>query len=105
MYNPLPAGKSAKTGAPRGVPLWQPLKPLKPIELQNAGFVQENYLQPKSTHFALWTVEEQLAAGKIANANDELSAADAAKYDDGQAMEGSEASLETDIGQDPLASL
>ena len=105
MYNPLPAGKSAKTGAPRGVPIWQPLKPLKPIELQNAGFVQENYSRSKSTHFALWTVEEQLAAGKIANANDELSAADAAKYDDGQAMEGSEASLETDTGQDPLASL
>ena len=105
MYNPLPAGKSAKTAAPRGVPIWQPLKPLKPIELQNAGFVQENYSRSKSTHFALWTVEEQLAAGKIANANDELSAADAAKYDDGQAIEGSEASLETDTGQDPLASL
>ena len=105
MYNPLPAGKSAKTAAPRGVPLWQPLKPLKPIELQNAGFVQENYSQSKSTHFALWTVEEQLAAGKIANADDDLSAADAAKYSDGQAMEGSEASLETDTGQDPLASL
>ena len=105
MYNPLPAGKSAKTAAPRGVPLWQPLKPLKPIELQNAGFVQENYLQPKSTHFALWTVEEQLAAGKIADAADELSGADAAKLGDSQAMEGSEASLETDTGQDPLASL
>ena len=105
MYNPLPAGKSAKTGAPRGVPMWQPLKPLKPIELQNAGFVQENYLQPKSTHFALWTVEEQLAAGKIADAADELSGADAAKHGDGQALEGSEASLETDTGQDPLASL
>ena len=105
MYNPLPAGKSAKTGAPRGVPMWQPLKPLKPIELQNAGFVQENYLQPKSTHFALWTVEEQLAAGKIADANDELSGEDAAKLGDSQAMEGSEASLEADTGQDPLASL
>ena len=105
MYNPLPAGKSAKTAAPRGVPMWQPLKPLKPIELQNAGFVQENYLQPKSTHFALWTVEEQLAAGKIADAADELSGADAAKHGDGQALEGSEASLETDTGQDPLASL
>jgi hypothetical protein len=85
--------------------MWQPLKPLKPIELQNAGFVQENYLQPKSTHFALWTVEEQLAAGKIADAADELSGADAAKHGDGQALEGSEASLETDTGQDPLASL
>ena len=105
MYNPLPAGKSAKTGAPRGVPMWQPLKPLKPIELQNAGFVQENYLQPKSTHFALWTVEEQLAASKIADAADELSEADAAKHGDGQALAGSEASLETDTGQDPLALL
>ena len=105
MYNSLPAGKSAKTAAPRGVPLWQPLKPLKPVELQNAGFVQENYSRSKSTHFALWTVEEQLAAGKIADAGDELSAADAAKHGDGQSMEGSEASLETDSGQDPLASL
>jgi flagellar biosynthesis/type III secretory pathway protein FliH len=85
--------------------MWQPLKPLKPIELQNAGFVQENYLQPKSTHFALWTVEEQLAASKIADAADERSEADAAKHGDGQALEGSEASLETDTGQDPLASL
>jgi flagellar biosynthesis/type III secretory pathway protein FliH len=66
LYNPLPAGKSAKLAVPRGVPVWQPLKPLKPIELQNAGFVQENYLQPKSSHFALWTVEEQLEAGKMA---------------------------------------
>lgn len=105
MYNPLPASKSAKTGAPRGVPMWQPLKPLKPIELQNAGFVQENYSQSKSTHFALWTVEEQLAAGKIADAADELSGADAAKHGEGQALESSEASLETDTGQDPLTSL
>ena len=105
MYNPLPAGKSAKTAAPRGVPLWQPLKPLKPIELQNAGFVQENYLQSKSTHFALWTVEEQLAAGKIADANDELSTADGAANGNGQALDGADASLETDTAQDPLASL
>ena len=105
MYNPLPAGKSAKLAVPRGAPVWQPLKPLKPVELQNAGFVQENYMRPKSSHFALWTVEEQLAAGMIADAADELSGDDAAKYGDGQAMEGSEASLETDIGQDPLASL
>jgi len=104
LYNPLPAGKSAKTGAPRGVPMWQPLKPLKPIELQNAGFVQENYLQPKSTHFALWTVEEQLAAGKIADANDELSTADGAANGDGQAL-GADASLETNTAQDSLASV
>ena len=57
--------------APRGVPVWQPLKPLKPVELQNAGFVQENYLRSKASHFALWTVEEQLAAGKMADGSDE----------------------------------
>ena len=72
MYNPLPAGKSAKLGVPRGAPVWQPLKPLKPVELQNAGFVQENYMRPKSSHFALWTVEEQVAAGKMAEDSDEL---------------------------------
>ena len=72
MYNPLPAGKSAKLAVPRGAPVWQPLKPLKPIELQNAGFVQENYMRPKSSHFALWTVEEQVAAGKMAEDSDEL---------------------------------
>jgi flagellar biosynthesis/type III secretory pathway protein FliH len=105
LYNPLPSGKSAKTGAPRGVPIWQPLKPLKPIELQNAGFVQENYLQSKSTHFALWTVEEQLAAGKIADANDELSTADGVANVDGQALDGADASLETNTVQDPLASV
>ena len=105
MYNPLPSGKSAKTGAPRGVPIWQPLKPLKPIELQNAGFVQENYLQPKSTHFALWTVEEQLAAGKIADANDELSTADGAANGDGHALDGANSSLENDTVQDPLSSI
>jgi flagellar biosynthesis/type III secretory pathway protein FliH len=105
LYNPLPAGKSAKTAAPRGVPLWQPLKPLKPIELQNAGFVQENYLQSKSTHFALWTVEEQLAAGKIADANDQISAADPNSNDQAHALGGAEASLEADTSQDPLASI
>jgi len=105
LYNPLPAGKSAKTGAPRGVPIWQPLKPLKPIELQNAGFVQENYSQSKSTHFALWTVEEQLAAGKIADANDELSTADGAANGDGHALDGANSSLENDTAQDPLSSI
>jgi len=105
LYNSLPAGKSAKTAAPRGVPKWQPLKPLKPIELQNAGFVQENYSQSKSTHFALWTVEEQLAAGKIADANDALSTADGAANGDGQALDGTDASLETNTAQDPLASV
>jgi len=72
LYNPLPAGKSAKLAVPRGAPVWQPLKPLKPVELQNAGFVQENYMRPKSSHFALWTVEEQVAAGKMAEDSDEL---------------------------------
>jgi flagellar biosynthesis/type III secretory pathway protein FliH len=105
LYNPLPAGKSAKTGAPRGVPIWQPLKPLKPIELQNAGFVQENYSQSKSTHFALWTVEEQLAAGKIADANDELATADGAANGDGHALDGANSSLENDTAQDPLSSI
>jgi flagellar biosynthesis/type III secretory pathway protein FliH len=71
LYNPLPAGKSAKLAAPRGVPVWQPLKPLKPVELQNAGFVQENYMRSKSSHFALWTVEEQVAASKMAEDSDE----------------------------------
>jgi flagellar biosynthesis/type III secretory pathway protein FliH len=71
LYNPLPAGKSAKLAAPRGVPVWQPLKPLRPVELQNAGFVQENYMRSKSSHFALWTVEEQVAAGKMAEDSDE----------------------------------
>mgnify|MGYP002128053650 CR=1 FL=1 len=71
MYNTLPSGKPAQMAAPRGVPVWQPLKPLKPVELQNAGFVQENYLRSKASHFALWTVEEQLAAGKMADASDE----------------------------------
>ena len=66
MYNASTSGKSAKLGLPKGAPVWQPLKPLKPVELQNAGFVQENYLRPKSSHFALWTVEEQLEAGKMA---------------------------------------
>lgn len=66
MYNPLPPGKMAHSGAARSAPKWQPLKPLKPIELQNAGFVQENYLRAKANTFALWTVEEQQAANKMA---------------------------------------
>ena len=66
MYNPTPASKLGSKGASRGAPVWQPLQPLKPIELQNAGFVQENSLRSKASHFSLWTVEEQLAASKIA---------------------------------------
>ena len=68
MYNPTPVGKLAGQGASRGAPAWKPLQPLKPIELQNAGFVQENYLRAKPSNFSLWTVEEQLAASKIAEA-------------------------------------
>ncbi len=48
------------------MPQWQPLQPLRPIELQNAGFVQEKYLSHSSKKFALWTVEEQQAAISIA---------------------------------------
>ena len=67
------------------MPVWQPLKPLKPVELQNAGFVQEKYLGSKSSHFALWTVEEQLAAGKIADAAEELTITDVTDKQDGEA--------------------
>ena len=66
MYNPLPPGKLGNGGAAKGAPKWQPLQPLKPIELQNAGFVQENYLRKKANTFALWTVEEQQAANQLA---------------------------------------
>ena len=105
MYNPLPAGKSAKSAAPRGAPVWQPLKPLKPIELQNAGFVQENYLQPKSSHFALWTVEEQLEAGKMAEAAEERANSDGTDNGDadGSGLAGEDGG--TDSGNDASASL
>lgn len=68
MYNPTPAGKLTSQGASRGAPVWKPLQALKPVELQNAGFVQEKYLRAKTSHFALWTVEEQRAASKLAEA-------------------------------------
>ena len=84
MYNASTTGKSAKLGLPKGAPVWQPLKPLKPVELQNAGFVQENYLRSKSSHFALWTVEEQLAAGKIADAAEDLTITDVADKNEGE---------------------
>ena len=105
MYNPLPAGKSAKLAVPRGAPVWQPLKPLKPNELQNAGFVQENYLQPKSSHFALWTVEEQLEAGKMADAAEERANSDGT--DDADADDSGSAGEDggTDSGNDASASL
>jgi len=53
--------------------------------LQNAGFVQENYLRKKANSFALWTVEEQQAANKLAEETlaDETGVADVtAKGDD-----------------------
>ena len=105
MYNPLPAGKSAKLAVPRGAHVWQPLKPLKPIELQNAGFVQENYLQPKSSHFALWTVEEQLEAGKMAEAAEERANSDGTDNGDadGSGLAGEDGG--TDSGNDASASL
>ncbi len=105
MYNPLPAGKSAKLAAPRGAPVWQPLKPLKPIELQNAGFVQENYLQPKSSHFALWTVEEQLEAGKMAEAAEERANSDGTDNGDADASGLAGEDGGTDSGNDASASL
>ena len=103
MYNPLPAGKSAKTAAPRGAPVWQPLKPLKPIELQNAGFVQENYLQPKSSHFALWTVEEQLEAGKMAEAAEER--ANSEENEDADALGSTADAVHPDSSNDASTSL
>ena len=69
MYNPTPASKLAANGAQRGVPGWKPLQPLKPIELQNAGFVQQNFIRAKPSNFALWTVEEQLADSKMAESD------------------------------------
>jgi len=103
LYNPLPAGKSAKLAVPRGAPVWQPLKPLKPIELQNAGFVQENYLQPKSSHFALWTVEEQLEAGKMAEEADDR--ANSEGNEDTDAFGSAADAGHTDPGNDASTSL
>jgi flagellar biosynthesis/type III secretory pathway protein FliH len=79
------------------------LKPLKPIELQNAGFVQENYLQPKSSHFALWTVEEQLEAGKMADAAEERANSDG--NEDSNALGSAADAGHTDSGNDASASL
>jgi flagellar biosynthesis/type III secretory pathway protein FliH len=91
LYNASTTGKSAKLGLPKGAPVWQPLKPLKPVELQNAGFVQENYLRSKSSHFALWTVEEQLAAGKIADAAEDLTITDVADKNEGELSDSTDA--------------
>lgn len=103
MYNSLPAGKSAKLAVPRGAPVWQPLKPLKPIELQNAGFVQENYLQPKSSHFALWTVEEQLEAGKMAGETEDR--ANSEENEDADALGSAADAGHPDSGNDASTSL
>ena len=82
MYNPILPGKAASKGVPRGAPVWQPLAPLRPIELQNAGFVQQSYSRASTASFSLWTVEEQIAAGKMADSEDGLSS----DIDDASAM-------------------
>ena len=105
MYNTLTSGKPAKMATPRGAPVWQPLKPLKPVELQNAGFVQENYLRSKASHFALWTVEEQLAAGKMAEASDERANSDGTVSDEVDALGLSNEDGHTDSDNDASASL
>ena len=87
MYNPTPASKLAGNGAQRGVPGWKPLQPLKPIELQNAGFVQQNFIRAKPSNFALWTVEEQLADSKMAESDgSETGPEDAEVKSDGVGM-------------------
>ena len=105
MYNPLPAGKSAKLAVPRGAPVWQPLKPLKPVELQNAGFVQENYMRSKSSHFALWTVEEQVAAGKMAEDSDERTNSDGTADSDALALSDAGHTDSENDASTPLSSL
>ena len=105
MYNTLPSGKPAKMATPRGAPVWQPLKPLKPVELQNAGFVQENYLRSKASNFALWTVEEQLAAGKMAEESDERANSEGPVSDEVDALGLSNEAGHTDSENDASASL
>jgi len=89
LYNPLPPGKSAQSGVGRAMPKWQPLQALKPIELQNAGFVQQKYMATKANTFALWTVEEQQAANKLADdaLSDESVVSDAMVKEDGRSTE------------------
>lgn len=65
------SGQLGRKKPGRSAPAWQPLKPLKPVELQQAGFVQENKLRAKTSGFALWTVEEQLADSQNSGAADE----------------------------------
>lgn len=85
--------------------MWQPLKPLRPIELQNAGFVQENYLRSKSQNFSLWTVEEQKAANKIAEsvgAADEQAATDVVDKLDSTTTDSNSLSQANDAGLSAL---
>lgn len=62
-YEAKPSGQR-KSG---GIPVWQPLQPLKPIELQNAGFVRQDIRKGTKSTFALWTVEEQQSDHQTAN--------------------------------------
>ena len=101
MYNPTPASKLAGQGALRGASGWKPLEPLKPIELQNAGFVQQNFMRAKPANFALWTVEEQQAASKLA----EAASADSGIEDAEIKSSGAEVSASQDLTDAPVSSL
>ena len=101
LYNPTPASKLAGQAALRGVSGWKPLEPLKPIELQNAGFVQQNFMRAKPANFALWTVEEQLAASKLA----EATSADNGIEDAEIKSSGAEVSEGHDLADTPVSSL
>jgi flagellar biosynthesis/type III secretory pathway protein FliH len=89
LYNPTLPGKAANQGAARGTHVWQPLAPLRPIELQKAGFVQQSYAKNQAASFSLWTVEDQKAASQLAESEDGLHAdiddVTAKGEDDGQA--------------------
>jgi flagellar biosynthesis/type III secretory pathway protein FliH len=91
----------AGQAALRGVSGWKPLEPLKPIELQNAGFVQQNFMRAKPANFALWTVEEQLAASKLA----EATSADNGIEDAEIKSSGAEVSEGHDLADTPVSSL
>ena len=101
MYNPTPASKLAGQAALRGVSGWKPLEPLKPIELQNAGFVQQNFMRAKPSNFALWTVEEQQAASKLA----EAASADNGIEDAEIKSSSADASEHQDLADAPVSSL
>jgi len=80
---------------------WKPLEPLKPIELQNAGFVQQNFMRAKPSNFALWTVEEQQAASKLA----EAASADSGFEDAEIKSSGADVSESQDLPDAPVSSL